>query len=100
MALSNIAEVVHTSSNNAATTADVTALAANPERNGCSISFDSATATDRLFIKLGATATATNFDYALAPDQSWPGLVGAVVWQGAVHVISATTTGRWSATEV
>ena len=101
MALSNIAELIRGSTNTATSASNAQAVATNPERNGLSIGFDSATATERLFIKLGTTAaTTTNWDCVLAPDQSSPGLTGQVIWQGAVQVVSATTTGRYSVTEV
>lgn len=99
--LSNIAEVLHARNPIANPAVSTQAIAANPERNGLSISLDAAS-SEKTYIKLGtAVATLTDWDFVITGGQMWPGLVGAVVWQGAVQVISsATPAGRLGIAEV
>lgn len=84
-------DVLTTETTLAVTTSDQVAIVANPERNGLNLSNDAAGAT--VYLRLGSNvATATAFDIALAAGANWPGMIGPVVWRGAVHVIGAAAS--------
>ncbi|MGZ6570477.1 MAG: hypothetical protein ACXVHB_05890 [Solirubrobacteraceae bacterium] len=64
-------------------------IAANPLRSGLNVALDPATAgtTPQLYLLLASSGTpsATNFDVAVTATAPWDGMIGPVVWRGAVQ---------------
>ena len=64
---------------------------ANASRKGIQVVVDPA-ATAVVYFLLGAgTASAANFHFGLSAGASWDGLVGSVLWTGAVQFFSSGT---------
>lgn len=74
----------------------VTLLAANTARKGCVIMNDS---TAILYVKFGATASATSFTYKLSGGETLE-LLGPVVYTGIITGIWASATGAARVTEL
>jgi hypothetical protein len=78
---------------------DAKVLNANTERNGVSVTADTAN-TAVTYVRLGtAAATAADWHYALAAGASWDGLVGGVTWRGEIHCI-CSAIGKVGVAEV
>lgn len=78
----------------------VAVIAANVQRSGLSISLAAASANP-LYLLLGTgTASATNFHIAVPAGGSWDGMIGPVVWRGAVQGFIPTAAGQVGVVEV
>lgn len=86
-----------TLTNVAASTTSVTVLAANTARLGLVIVNDS---TVNLFIKFGATASATSFTYKLIPGATLEYPQGAIVYTGRIDGIWDAASGTARVTEL
>jgi len=94
-------EVLQSGSNATQTVqASAQLIGVNLSRNGLNISLASASANP-LYLLLGSgTASATNFHIAVPAGASWDGMVGPVVWKGAVQGFVPTAAGQVGVTEV
>ncbi len=75
-------------------------IGVNLSRDGLNISLSAASANP-LYLLLGTgTASATNFHVSVPAGQSWDGMVGPVVWKGAVQGFIPTAAGQVGVAEV
>lgn len=95
------AEVLQSGSNPAgAIQATAQLIGPNLNRNGLNISLASASANP-LYLLLGTgSASATNFHVSVPAGQSWDGMIGPVVWKGAVQGFIPTAAGQVGVAEV
>lgn len=92
-------DVLQADSGNVVAGASAQLLTANIERNGLSVSVDSA-ATAPVYLLLGTgVASATNWHVCLAAGGYWYGQLSEVVWRGPVQAFS-TAAGRVGVAEV
>lgn len=82
-----------------------TLITSNVQRNGLNISLAAASANPLyllLWNGVGAapTASATNFHVAVPAGGSWDGMIGPVVWRGAVVGFIPTAAGQVGVLEV
>jgi hypothetical protein len=91
------AVVTQTSGGASVTTASTALLASNATRKG---SLFVNTGTAGVTLKLGATATAKTGVWLAPGGGSWDGLVGTVLWTGAVDAISDSGTNVVTVVEV
>lgn len=85
-----------TLANVASSVTNVTLKASNAARRGLVVVNDSASAT--LYLKFGATASATSFTYSLAPGANWT--MPTPVYTGIVDGIWSAAVGSARVTEL
>lgn len=90
---------------NATLQASAAVIGANPQRNGLNVSLAAASANPLyLFLWSGSgaapTVSATNFHIAVPAGSSWDGMIGPVVWRGAVQGFIPTAAGAVGVVEV